>query len=150
VREVTVLLDITIPGKPRPQGSLKFVTNPHTGRGIGKYPQHTMDHRNWVISQLIGAWDSHRGPVSEPVAVKCEFTFARPKNHYGTGKNAEVLKDWAPHWMIGAPDTDKLLRLVGDALTIAGVLGDDCQIAVFRGEKRWDSASATRIQVVSL
>lgn len=141
---------VLIPGKPRPQGSLKFMTNPRTGQGFGKYPQHTMDHRNFVIAQLISWW-ADKPPLSGPVAVKCVFTFARPKSHYGTGRNAEVIKDSAPDpWMSGAPDTDKLLRLVNDALTYAGVIGDDSQVAVLRGEKVWGTSGCTEVSIVSL
>ena len=44
--------------------------------------------------------------------------------------NADKLRASAPSAHTNTPDTDKLLRLLGDALTIAGVIGDDSQISL--------------------
>lgn len=51
-------------------------------------------------------------------AIGIEFVFhlPRPKSHYGTGRNAGVLKAGAPHHHTGTPDTSNLVKLVEDAL----------------------------------
>lgn len=58
-----------------------------------------------------------------PVAITCTFYKCRPKSHYGSGRNAEVLKDAAPAFPLHAPDVTKLWRGFEDALT--GVLWHD-------------------------
>lgn len=62
-----------------------------------------------------------------PVGVWVIFTFPRPAHHYGTGRNAGVLKASAPREHIGTPDIDKALRAMFDAFTAAGVWADDKQ-----------------------
>jgi hypothetical protein len=34
----------------------------------------------------------------EPIAAHLNFYFSRPKLHYGTGKNAQILKTGMPNW----------------------------------------------------
>jgi hypothetical protein len=63
-----------------------------------------------------------------PVHVGMVFTFARPASHFGTGRNAEVLKASAPAEHIGPPDIDKAERSILDAFTDAGVWHDDRQV----------------------
>ena len=138
-----------VPGKPRPQGSMQLSRDPRSGREFAKYGQETVMHRNLVVDLLRREWRA-RTPLAGPVAVRCEFRFVRPKSHFGTGRNAGVLKDWAPRYMTSAPDADKLARLVNDALTIAGVVEDDALVAVFRGEKVYAPAAGTFIEVFDL
>lgn len=64
-----------------------------------------------------------------PVHVGIVFTFARPQSHFGTGRNACVLKASAPSEHIGHPDIDKAQRAILDALTDAGVWQDDRQVS---------------------
>ena len=71
------------------------------------------------------------------LTVHMTFLMPRPKSHYGTGKNANVLKDTAPkaYEHLQDPDALKLARAVEDALT--GVLWkDDNQLRGFQ-EKAW-------------
>lgn len=64
-----------------------------------------------------------------PVVLRMRFTMPRPKGHYGSGKNAGVLKDSAPHFHTSRPDALKLGRGTEDALT--GILyRDDAQTQV--------------------
>lgn len=145
----TRILEATIPGTPRPQGSMRMMTNTRTGKGFMKYSTTTVEHRNLVVATLADIWAGGE-PYLGAVAVKVGFVFARPGAHYGTGKNAEVLKDSAPVWHSQTPDVDKLLRLVCDALTVAGVLRDDRQVALARAEKVWGAKDHTHLEVVPL
>lgn len=58
-----------------------------------------------------------------PLAIVCTFYVPRGKGHYGTGANADKLKDSAPAYPATKPDTTKLWRGFEDALT--GVLWHD-------------------------
>jgi len=87
-----------------------------------------------------------------PVRVVCTFIFERPKNHYGTGRNALNLKPSAPFSMVTKPDVDKLARAVLDALT--GVLFyDDSQVISLTVTKKYrlkDEMLGVWIEVESL
>ena len=72
-------------------------------------------------ARLVGFTMPHK---DTPVAVICTFYRPHPRTtHYGSGRNADVLKDSAPAYPISAPDASKLWRSFEDALT--GVLWHD-------------------------
>lgn len=51
-----------------------------------------------------------------PVVIEMIFYRPRPSGHFGTGRNAGVLKDSAPPFPSTKPDVDKLERAILDAL----------------------------------
>lgn len=62
-----------------------------------------------------------------PVTLLAVFFRRHSAKHYGTGRNARVLKPNAPLWSVEAPDALKLARAVEDALS--GVAyKDDAQV----------------------
>ena len=126
-----MILEEWIPGTPRPQGNPQQVT-----AKFKRYPTSTIIHRNEVIRHLSEAWTG-RAPLDCAVKLSATFYFQRPKSHFGTGRNSAVLKDSAPPDHIQTPDVDKLIRLICDALTIAGVIKDDSRIVDERGRKFW-------------
>ena len=68
--------------------------------------------------------------------------FARPKSHFGTGKNSRKLKPSAPVFVTskGIGDIDKLQRSTYDALSESSggnVLKDDSLIVQNRNSKRY-------------
>jgi crossover junction endodeoxyribonuclease RusA len=75
-----------------------------------------------------------------PVDVWLTFRFDRPRHHYGTGRNANLLKPAAPTYPRTGGDLDKLMRAVADALGRkhgAGVIADDADIVTFNAAKRY-------------
>ena len=51
-------------------------------------------------------------------------------------------------WHTGARDVDKCIRLLGDALTLAGVVADDGQIVEWTASKHWtEGAAHTLIEI---
>lgn len=137
-----------IPGDPKGQGSLTLWRSPD-GTERAKHPPATVLHRNNAIATLSNEW-GNRDPLLTPVKVVLEFTFARPKSHYGTGRNAGVVKDSAPAWQVSYPDIDKAVRLVCDALVIGGVLKDDSQVAQVSAQKRYGAKGMTVVEVMEL
>jgi Holliday junction resolvase RusA-like endonuclease len=80
------------------------------------------------------------------VRVHLEVLRIRPKSHYGTGKNAHMLKANAPPLPTSAPDLDKLQRSLGDALN--GVLWrDDALISTWVVTRRWAAEAGIRVLV---
>jgi crossover junction endodeoxyribonuclease RusA len=82
-------------------------------------------------------WDR----ATDAVGVQVTFRFARPKSHYRTGRNAHLLRDDAPVYVIsrGKGDNDKLQRSTFDALTAAGVIADDSLIVAVHAFKVYAS-----------
>ncbi|ATO14670.1 hypothetical protein CO540_13225 [Micromonospora sp. WMMA2032] len=119
------MLTITAYGLPAPQGSKR-----HIGRGV--MVESSKNVKPWREAVKTAARDvidamppMHWAPLDEPLAVSMVFTFARPKGHYRTGRNAHLLRDAAPTRPAIAPDLSKLIRSTEDALTDAGIWRDD-------------------------
>lgn len=144
---MSVLLTCTIPGTPQQQGSRRYLGN---GRSIdmnANLKAWRADAITFLQRAMAGAWRPDGQPITDPVRVAVSFIYARPASHYGTGRNAHVLKASAPHWKASAPDLDKLQRALGDALTQAGVLRDDALIVGWQPEKVYGVWAETRLLV---
>lgn len=122
-------------GDPVKQGDLKCV---------GKNGKHVLIHSNatelkpWREKVGYGA-KSRRRPIAEagqPVDLVITFSLARPAGHWGTGRNAAILKPSAPAYPVAPPDFDKLTRAVADALTKIAY-ADDAQITDALIRKRY-------------
>ena len=85
--------------------------------------------------------------------ISIEYLFSRPKSHYGTGKNSEVLKASAPKFMTKRPDLDNLNKAILDALQDSGLIGDDSSVIELASYKLYINKSETQgaeIQVYSI
>jgi crossover junction endodeoxyribonuclease RusA len=65
------------------------------------------------------------------------FSLARPAGHYGTGRNAGIVRAGAPEFPATRPDLDKLARSTLDGLKSAGLYGDDGQVVILNVNKRY-------------
>lgn len=131
------MIEFTVHGIPAPQGS-------KTAWGTEANP----NTRPWRAAVTAEAAQTMTGiPLLEgALELAVLFVFPRPKSHFGTGKNAAVLKDGAPIFHRSKPDADKLLRAIGDALT--GVLcRDDSQFAQVRATKMYGDSAHARVRV---
>lgn len=93
------------------------------------------------------AFDAPR--LSGPLAVELTFVLQRPKGHYRTGRNAHLLRDFAPPAPGVKPDGLKLARAVEDALTSV-VWVDDAQIVDERIRKVYGAPERVEIRVWQL
>jgi Holliday junction resolvase RusA-like endonuclease len=128
-------LVFAIPGDPVPWTSTK--QNRHTGNRFLPARQEEAIARNVAfMNQRLGG-DDHDLVFSKavPLSLTCTFYVKRNKDHYGTGRNAGVLKDWAPEYPTGKPDRSNLEKMAEDCLVLARVIADDDQIVVGRSEK---------------
>lgn len=84
-----------------------------------------------------------------PIAIAAEFVFLRPKSHFGTGKNANIVKASAPDQHAQSPDLAKLIRAVEDSMTGKIWLDDKLVCAYLPPtERRWSPvASFVRVRV---
>jgi len=89
-------------------------------------PKKTVDAERSILSQAL----PHKlpdMPWEGALRIDIILIFPRPKSHYGTGKNINVLKEDAPKYHISRPDSSNILKLTEDSLN--GIFfKDDSQI----------------------
>jgi Holliday junction resolvase RusA-like endonuclease len=134
-------ITITVYGVPAPQGS-------KTGFAIIRNGEYTGGVALAESSKKVKPWraavtaaareviDGIRGglvwhPLDGPLEAVMVFTLARPRSHYGTGRNAGVLREGAPARPTGYPDASKLVRSTEDALTDARLWADDARVVEY-------------------
>lgn len=132
------MIELFIAGVPAPQGS-----KTRTKWGMREDNPNTKPWRAAVAAEAVIAM---RGKelLSGPLKLEAVFSFPRPQSHYGTGKNAGVLKASAPLWKTGKPDYDKLLRAAGDALT-GTAIRDDAMIVTGSWRKMYGNPAGARL-----
>ena len=133
-------IEFWIPGLPGAQGSkvlTRWGSMRESSKKVGPWRQAVM----WITEN-----EYHSPPINEAVYVEMIFFFARPKSHYGTGKNSAKLKDSAPKHCTSLihGDLEKLARSTNDGLSHSSggcVLKDDSLVVELRCSKRYASAS---------
>lgn len=138
------MIELTVHGIPAPQGSK--VRNRYGG--IREANKNT---RPWRAAVAAAAADTMNGLplLAGPLSLEVIFTFPRPKSHYRTGRHAHELKPGAPVYHSGKPDTDKLLRAIGDSLT-GTIVQDDAQLARVTATKVYGAPACARILISEL
>lgn len=133
-------INLTIAGAPVPQGSVR-----PNGHGGVYYANATRlrpyrDRISLAIKELLGP---NHDPWLGAVLVTVTFVFERPKSHFKA--DGVTLTPRAPLDMTVPPDTDKLVRAVGDALTQSGIYKDDAQVIQWTAAKEYGPQALTRI-----
>jgi Holliday junction resolvase RusA-like endonuclease len=138
------VIGFTVYGAPVPQGSKRIFR----GNIVDMAPQRLRSYRQDIHIAAQQAMDG-REVFSMPVGVTVTFFIPRPKNHFGTGRNAEKRKASAPLAPAKPPDIDKLGRAVLDGMTGA-VFRDDAQVVSLHLMKVWanHSDAATEVSVL--
>lgn len=124
-------LAFTVHGIPVPQGSKTYLGH---GRMVEAGGQKLKNWRHDVTRAAEQARTEH-GALIGPVFLEVHFYMPRPRSHYGTGRNAALVRDSAPEYPGSRPDLDKLVRAVDDALTTSGLWIDDAQVVVLYARK---------------
>ncbi|SHI65500.1 RusA family crossover junction endodeoxyribonuclease [Streptomyces sp. 3214.6] len=126
-------LHLTVYGTPAPQGSKNRNAAGALYESSAKVRPWRQDVKTAALDALLHdeAWVA----LSGAVWLDVQFSLRRPKHHFGTGKNAGLLKASAPPYPTGTPDLDKLVRSTQDALKDAGVLADDSVVATLSASK---------------
>ena len=142
-------LEFRINGVPGSQGSkvlTRWGSMRESSKKVGPW-------RNAVMWTTENEYQSP--PIIEPVYVEITFFFARPKSHYGTGRNCAKLKDSAPKHCTSSlhGDLDKLIRSTCDGLSHRSggcVLKDDSQVVMLQCSKRYASANESTGALVQI
>ena len=144
-----------VAGKAIPQGSMvsrgKFV--------VAANAKPLYSWRQEIASQCLkhrpAGWD-----ITQPISLHLVFVFPRPKSHFRTAKGCHTqLKPSAPQHHLVAPDNDKLVRAVGDAISIThAAIQNDSLIVSLYSLKRYARQSipdnydpcGTRVTIIPL
>jgi len=108
-------LDVFVPGKPAPQGSMRAIVHRSTGRAVA-IKDNNDRQKSWradVRDAVLNVWN--QSPIDGPVQVAYDFVMPRPVSTPKRSTPAATKK----------PDWDKLSRAISDALTSAGAYTDD-------------------------
>jgi Holliday junction resolvase RusA-like endonuclease len=134
-------------GLAKPGGSKRGFVNRKTGAVIitdtsGK------PGKDWraVVATAGAEAQGDRPLLRGPLDVTIAFTVPRPKGHFRTGKNSDLVRDAVPRFPEGRPDVLKLARAVEDALT-GVVWQDDAQIVTEWLSKRYGEPAGVFVSV---
>jgi Holliday junction resolvase RusA-like endonuclease len=142
------------PGTPETAGSKRAFVIPIAGRAGTSAKDYraviTDDNpkgEKWKKIVAAAAKAVHPGPpLTGPLQIDVTFHLTRPQGHFGTGRNAGILKASAPEHHITRPDATKLLRCLEDALT--GVAyQDDGQIIKQIVGKIYDTREGATVEI---
>ena len=139
---------VKIRGVPHPKGSM-ICRGPRKCPGCGSLVLHRVveddgsGSKEWreKVTVAARALRTKIGTrMDGPVVVDCTFVLPRPSSHYGSGRNAQVLRAGAPEYPAGrVGDVDKLARMVLDAITDAELWEDDARVVDLEVRKRYPS-----------
>lgn len=146
---MTTELQFRVYGLPAQQGSKSV--NRKTGRMFEQgqktlYPWRKAVTEATKYAMAMNGFTMLEGPVHAHII----FYFPRPGYHFGTGRNAGVLKPDMPLYKVTKPDVDKLVRSTFDALTIAKVWKDDSLAVKLTTSKVFDTLSGASIRLTAL
>lgn len=123
---------IDVRGTPRPQGSMQLFRN-----GGAKYSDNVYVWRGLVTAAVLAGQHEQ---ITGAVELHLGFDLPRPSTHYlgvNTKRSTPEVNPRAPTYPTSAPDLDKLVRCVCDAITDAGLWKDDAQVTTVRAAKRY-------------
>ena len=116
------MLTVFVPGQPAPQGSKRYV-----GRGIMvESSKQVKSWRSDIRCALLTEGNEPLARFDGPVKIDVEFVMKRPTS---------APKKITPP-AVKRPDLDKLVRAVLDAISSAGIWGDDSQVIQASCSKR--------------
>lgn len=153
------MIQFKVIGRPQQRGSKLAGLIPKRGGGwlekngrpIVVARDANQESKQWMDAVKYAAMQAYRGELLRgPIELRVRFYFKRPQAHYGSGKNAGVLKPSAPLHHAQSPDLDKLVRCLGDALT--GVVWlDDRLVCRTYSERCWTTgAEHAQVEIVEL
>ena len=137
----------TVQGIPVAKGRPKFARR---GNFVKAYtPQATVSYENLVKLSFLQAVGPEFKPYDQAICVRVNAHFARPKGHFGTGRNEGVLKKSAPEHMMVKPDADNVVKAVIDALNGVAFL-DDKQIIHVHGSKAYSERPRCEVEICTI
>lgn len=143
-----------VPGTPAPKGSPRVIMRGRGGHPL-PFPRVLSDSPRtdaWAACVRLFAQQAMRGRTpwaDAALAVDLVFGLARPRMHFGTGKNERALRVGAPAAPAVKPDIDKLTRTTLDALQ-GPVFDEDSRIVHLVASKSYASLGRETGVIVSI
>ena len=129
-----------IPGPPRGKGRARS-----TRSGIHYTDKKTRMYESHVLDSYLRVYPS-ADPLEGAISISIIAYLQRPKSHFGTGKNANILKKNAPHYHTTKPDIDNLVKFYLDCLN--GIAWeDDKQIIYIQATKTYSEEPLTSVRI---
>lgn len=144
-QEIREQISFTVYGRPAQMGSKRAFVRSGKAVMVNDNSERLRQWYNAVASKAAEVMNG-RDLISGAVRLSVVFFFKRPKAHFGTGRNAGILKKTAPVEHTQKPDLDKLVRLLCDALS-ATVWRDDSQVVEYGCVRRAWTTSQERAEV---
>lgn len=133
-----IAINITILGEPKPQPRHRHFRR---GNFSGTYDP-AKEAKSSFLSCMLS--EAPAVPLICALEIRLGFYFPRVKSHYGTGRNAGVLKKTAPMFHVKKPDTDNLIKFVLDSMNKIFFF-DDSQIVKIVAIKYYNERTRTEI-----
>ncbi|MFA6038400.1 MAG: RusA family crossover junction endodeoxyribonuclease [Legionellales bacterium] len=134
------IIHFDVLGTPVGKGRPRFARR---GNFVTTYsPQKNIDAERSLLAQSIEY--KPETPWNCALGIRIEAIFERPKSHYGTGRNVNLLKDTAPLFHTCKPDGDNVGKNCIDAMNEV-FFKDDSQIVVCNIIKQYGNISMLRI-----
>lgn len=126
---------IVVQGNPIAKARPRFC---RVGKGVRTYDCQATESGEFKLSVM----EQYRGHdlLTGPIDLDVCFFLPRPKGHYGTGRNAGIVKPSAPQFPAVRPDADNYLKFVKDCLN-GLVWKDDGQVVKVTAEKRYTNST---------
>ena len=121
-----------IKGTPKPQPRPRAFG--HGGKARIYNPATANEWKSQIMHGLI---DHANTDCKQPYLLYLTFFMPRPKSHYGTGRNKNILKKQSPKYHTKTPDIDNLVKAVMDAVTVINIWHDDSQVVSISATKVW-------------
>lgn len=135
-------LEFVIHGDPKPQGSKKAMMPPNARFPVViESAGEKLKQWRYAVANKAAEMMGEEQPWDGPISLVVTFNMIRPKGHFGTGRNAGILKESSPEHHTKKPDTDKLIRAVMDSLS-KRVYRDDSQVVNLTVFKRYCETSS--------
>lgn len=146
-RRGAATVSVFVPGIPKPGGSKRAFINQKTGRAI--VTEDCKGSKDWRTAVRFAAAEVFASPLFGPLEVAFRFYMPRPRGHYGSGRNAGLVRESAPKFPAFRPDVTKLVRSTEDALKGVAWL-DDSQIVRQAASKDYSEKLGAQIEVTAL
>ncbi len=137
-------IQFVIKGKPQHQQRHRHCK---CGSFIRTYDPSERDKKNFLAKARKHAPDK---PFEGPLRMDIVCYFQRPKSHYGTGRNAGIVKPkYYSNLHTIAPDIDNLRKFVMDSLNKV-FYRDDSQVCSGETHKRYGDYPRTEITITAI